>query len=83
MKKIDFAKIQVVQLDGTKAPLDMREGIAKLLYQGKTKEEFTLSLKIYASDGPTEISEQEVAILNAVAGCYPYAMASALRESLK
>lgn len=87
MKKVDFSKIEVVLIDGTKMKTDFQHGengIGNQLYMtGRDIEACELGKKIYFADGEVELDEKEIQIVtNAVAG-WSYVARTAIIEAMK
>ena len=87
MKKVDFSKIEMVLIDGTKMKTDFQHGengIGNQLYMtGRDIEACELGKKIYFADGEVELDEKEIQIVtNAVAG-WSYVARTAIIEAMK
>jgi hypothetical protein len=87
MKKVDFSKIEIVLIDGTKMKTDFQHGengIGNQLYMtGRDIEACELGKKIYFADGEVELSDKEVQIVtNAVQG-WSYTLRTAIIEAMK
>jgi hypothetical protein len=87
MKKVDFSKIEIVLIDGTKTKADFqhgKDGIGNQLYMtGRDIEACELGKKIYFADGEVELNEKEIQIVtNAVAG-WSYVARTAIIEAMK
>lgn len=87
MKKVDFSKIEMVLIDGTKVKTDFQHGengIGNQLYMtGRDIEACELGKKIYFADGEVELDEKEIQIVtNAVAG-WSYVARTAIIEAMK
>ena len=87
MKKVDFSKIEMVLIDGTKVKTDFQHGengIGNQLYMtGRDIEACELGKKIYFADGEGELDEKEIQIVtNAVAG-WSYVARTAIIEAMK
>ncbi len=87
MKKVDFSKIEMVLIDGTKVKTDFqhgKDGIGNQLYMiGRDIEACELGKKIYFADGEVELDEKEIRIVtNAVAG-WSYVARTAIMEAMK
>lgn len=87
MKKVDFSKIEMVLIDGTKVKADFqhgKDGIGNQLYMtGRDIEACELGKKIYFADGEVELDEKEIQIVtNAVAG-WSYVARTAIIEAMK
>lgn len=87
MKKVDFSKIEMVLIDGTKVKTDFQHGengIGNQLYMtGRDIEACELGKKIYFADGEVELDEKEIQIVtNAVAG-WSYVARTAIMEAMK
>lgn len=87
MKKVDFSKIEMVLIDGTKVKTDFQHGengIGNQLYMtGRDIEACELGKKIYFADGEVELDEKEIQIVtNALAG-WSYVARTAIIEAMK
>lgn len=87
MKKVDFSKIEIVLIDGTKMKTDFQHGengIGNQLYMtGRNIEACELGKKIYYADGEVELDEKEIQIVtNAVAG-WSYVARTAIMKAMK
>ena len=87
MKKVDFSKIEIVLIDGTKMKTDFQHGengIGNQLYMtGRDIEACELGKKIYFAEGEIELSDKEVQIVtNAIQG-WSYTLRTAIIEAMK
>ena len=64
MKKINFSAIEVENIDGSMAKLNIRKDFANALYSsGKTLDVVELARKIWHSENETELTDEEVKIV--------------------
>ncbi len=87
MKKVDFSKIEMVLIDGTKQKTDFQHGLNGLgnqLYMfGQNIEACELGKKIYYAEGEIELSDKEIEIVkNAVSG-WSYVARTAIIDAMK
>ena len=87
MKKVDFSKIEMVLIDGTKKKTDFQHGLNGLgnqLYMfGQNIEACELGKRIYFAKGEMELSEKEIqTITQAVAG-WSYVARTAIIDAMK
>ena len=86
MKKVNFNEIEIENIDGTKAKLNIRKDFANALYsQGKTLDVVELARKIWHSDAETELTDDEVKIVeDNVKQFYPsYIVQTAILNAIK
>lgn len=86
MKKINFNSIEVENIDGSIAKLNIRKDFANALYsQGKTLDVVELARKIWHSDSEVELKDDEVKIVeDNVKQFYPaYVIQNAIMKQLK
>lgn len=87
MKKVDFSKIEIVLVDGTKMNADFqhgKDGIGNQLYMtGRDIEACELGKRIYFAEGEIELSDKEIqTITQAVAG-WSYVARTAIIDAMK
>lgn len=64
MKKIDFKKVPVVNVEGQTVEVNIQKEFGNILYmRGRHITEKDLGHKIYHSDGEVELNDQEVEIV--------------------
>lgn len=64
MKKIDFAKVPVKNVEGQTVYVNIQKEFGNILYmRGRHITEKDLGHKIYHSDGEIELDEQEVEVV--------------------
>lgn len=87
MKKVDFSKIEIVLIDGTKMKTDFQHGengIGNQLYMtGRDIEACELGKKIYFSEGEVELSDKEVQIVMQTIQGWSYTFRTAIIEAMK
>lgn len=87
MKKVDFSKIEMVLIDGTKVKTDFQHGengIGNQLYMtGRDIEACELGKKIYFADGEVELSEKEIQIVTMAVAGWSYVARTAIMEAMK
>lgn len=87
MKKVDFSKIMVEMIDGTKAPVDFQHGengLANQIYmQAREIKWRDLGRKMYYAEGEVDLTDEEVKhVLDAVSG-WSLVMREAVEAALK
>lgn len=87
MKKVDFSKIEIVLIDGTKMKTDFQHGengIGNQLYMtGRDIEACELGKKIYFANGEVELSDKEVQIVTQAIQGWSYTLRTAIIEAMK
>ena len=90
MKKIDFSKITVKDLDGKDVNYNIHRDFSNLLYtQGRTIEQHELGHKIYTCKDEAgipvavELNDEEVKIVLEYIMNYPFIIQQAVKEILK
>ena len=87
MKKVDFSKIEMVLIDGTKVKTDFQHGengIGNQLYMfGRDIEACELGKRIYFAEGEVELSEKEVQIVTQAVAGWSYVARTAIEEAMK
>jgi hypothetical protein len=86
MKKIDFNKIEIENIDGTTAIVSLKKDFANAMYsQAKTLDVVELARKIWHSDSEVELKDEEVKIVEEnVKQFYPaYVIQNAIMKQLK
>ena len=84
MKKIDFEKIPIKDIDGNVLPCDVRKVVGNTLFNmADDVAEWELGVKIYNSVGEVEISEKDVQIIMKFAGFFKYVLRHALTDAMK
>lgn len=83
MKKIDFRKIQVENIEGIKNEADVSKQLGNQLYmQGRNIEECELGRDIY-HNGEVELSDKQVEMVKQFIMPWSYVLRSAIEETLK
>ena len=87
MKKVDFSKIEIVLIDGTKMKTDFQHGengIGNQLYMtGRDIEACELGKKIYFANGEVELSDKEVQIVTQAIQGWSNTLRTAIIEAMK
>lgn len=87
MKKVDFSKIEIVLIDGTKMKTDFQHGengIGNQLYMtGRDIEACELGKKIYFAEGEVELSDKEVQIVTQAIQGWSYTLRTAIIKAMK
>jgi RNA polymerase-interacting CarD/CdnL/TRCF family regulator len=86
MKKVNFNEIEIENIDGSVAKLNIRKDFANALYsQGKTLDVVELARKIWHSENETELTDEELKIVEENAKqFYPsYIVHNAVINSIK
>ena len=83
MKKIDFRKIFVENIEGVKNEADVSKQLGNQLYmQGRNIEECELGRDIYHK-GEVELSDKQVEMVKQFIMPWSYVLRSAIEETLK
>ena len=83
MKKIDFRKIFVENIEGIKNEADVSKQLGNQLYmQGRNIEECELGREIYHK-GEVELSDKQVEMVKQFIMPWSYVLRSAIEETLK
>lgn len=83
MKKVDFSKIVLKDIEGRDVVADFSKQLGNQLYmQGRNIEECELGKKIYFVDGEVEMSEQECATVKQAVQGYSYVAREAICAAL-
>jgi hypothetical protein len=83
--KVNFKAIKVASITGgLEKPdiADLREELGKPMFLGRTKEESELGARIYNSQGPIELSDDEAEIVHAYIRNYSYVLRDAIEKCL-
>lgn len=86
MKKVNFNSIDVENIDGSIAKLNIRKDFANALYsQGKTLDVVELARKIWHSENEVELTDEEVKIVEEnIKQFYPsYIIQNAIINAIK
>lgn len=87
MKKVDFSKIEMELIDGTKIKTDFQHGengIGNQLYMtGRNIEACELGKKIYFAEGEVELSDKEIQIITQAVAGWSYVARTAIIDALK
>jgi hypothetical protein len=85
MKKVDFSKVVLKDIEGRELTADFRQQLGNQLYmQGRNIEECELGKKIYFTpdDEATELDDKEVAIVRKAVQGYSYVARTAIEQAL-
>ena len=83
MKKVDFSKIVMKDIEGRDMVADFSKQLGNQLYmQGRNIEECELGKKIYFVEGEVEMSEQECATVKQAVQGYSYVAREAICAAL-
>lgn len=85
MPKINFAELKVASITGgLEKPdiADLREELGKSMFMGMTEEESELGARIYNSQGPIDLSDEEVKIVRAYIRNYSWILRTAVEKCL-
>ena len=83
--KVNFKEIKVASITGgLEKPdiADLREELGKPMFLGMTEEESILGARIYNSQGPIELSDEEVKIVRAYIRNYSWVLRTAVEKCL-
>lgn len=82
MKKIDFRKITIKDVEGNDIPADISKQLGNQMYmQGQNIEECELGRDIY-HNGEVELDEQQAKTVERFVGSYSYIMRTPILEML-
>ena len=83
MKKINFGAIAIKDIEGNEQNFDIRKDLGNLLYmRGNSLPECELGTAIYHSEGDIELNDEQVGIVTAWIGQYPYLIREAVNGKL-
>ena len=83
MKKVDFSKVVLKDIEGRELTADFRQQLGNQLYmQGRNIEECELGKKIYFADGEVELSEKECQMVIQATQGYSYVAREAINVML-
>ena len=83
MKKVDFSKIVLKDIEGRELTADFQKQLGNQLYmQGRDIEECELGKKLYFADGEAELSEKECAIVKKAVQGYSYVARTAILDTI-
>lgn len=83
--KVNFKAIKVASITGgLEKPdiADLREELGKPMFMGMTEKESKLGARIYNSQGPIELSDEEVKIVRAYIRNYSWVLRTAVEKCL-
>ncbi len=83
--KVNFKAIKVASITGgLEKPdiADLREELGKSMFMGMTEPESKLGARIYNSQGPIELSDEEVKIVSAYIRNYSWVLRTAVEKCL-
>lgn len=87
MKKVDFSKIEIVLIDGTKKKTDFQHGengLGNQLYMtGRDIEACELGKKIFYADGEVELSDKDIQIITQAVAGWSYVGRTAIIDAMK
>jgi len=84
MKKINFKKIQIEDIQGNLMPGDFHEVLGNQLYmQGRDIKECELGRKIYFADEDVELSDDEAKIVKTAVQGWSYIARTAIEKMLE
>jgi hypothetical protein len=85
MKKVDFSKITIKDIEGNDVQADFQKQLGNQLYmQGRNIEECELGKKIYFAEGEIELDEKECrTVVQFAQTHYSYIVRTALTDILK
>ena len=83
MKKVNFKKIAIKDIEGREQKVDVSQMLGNQLYmEGQNIEECELGKRIYFAEGDVELSEKEIAIVKQFTNRYSYLVRTALEKAL-
>ena len=83
MKKIDFTKIEVQDIEGHTLKVDITKNLGNQLYmQGRDIKECELGRKIYFAEGEIELTDDEAKIVREAVKGWSYVARTAIEKML-
>ena len=84
MKKVDFTKIMIVDVEGHEVAADIAAQLGNMMYmQGQSIDECELGRDIYHSQGEMELSDKQSKIIERMADGMKYVLRKALKDAVK
>jgi len=84
MKKVDFSKITIKDIEGNDVQADFQKQLGNQLYmQGRNIEECELGRRIYHAEGEVELSDEECHMVTNATQGYSYVARIAIDAALK
>ena len=80
MAKINLQAVEVLQMDGTTKPEDMREAVCTPLYRHKEKDYVMFALRLYA--GECELNEEEEKTIREIIAPWAWIYRDAIEKQL-
>ena len=80
MAKINLQTVEVLQMDGTYKPEDMREAVCTPLYRHKEKEFVMFALRLFS--GPCELNEEEEKTIREIIAPWAWIYRDAIEKQL-
>ena len=83
MKKVNFKKIAIKDIEGREQKVDVSQMLGNQLYmEGQNIEECELGKRIYFATGDVELTDKEIAIVKQFTNRYSYLVRTALEKAL-
>lgn len=86
MVKVDFSKIELEMIDGSKKTVDFQHGengLANQIYMGAREIKWRdLGRKLYYADGEVELTDEEVAYIKQHVGGWSVVARTAIEQAL-
>lgn len=80
MAKINLQSIEILQMDGSMKPTDIRKDVCQPLWLDHDKEMVMLGQRLY--QGECELTDDEVAIIRKLAESWPWITRDAIERQL-
>ena len=82
MKKVDFRKITLKNVEGEEMSVDFSKQLGNQMYmQGQNIEECELGKRMYF-DGEVELSEKDIEVVKRFVAGYPYVSRTAVMDAI-
>lgn len=76
--KIDFSKIIITDVAGNEVKADIKYNLCNQMHMQGDIKDFTLAHKLYNSQEPVELSDEEVAIIRKYTAQWSHALRAAV-----
>ena len=80
MAKINLQAVEILQMDGSMVPTDIRKDVCQPLWLDRNKEMVMLGQRLY--QGECELTDDEVAIIRKMAEQWPWITRDAIEKQL-
>ena len=80
MAKINLQSIEILQMDGSMVPTDIRKDVCQPLWLDRNKEMVMLGQRLYK--GECELTDDEVVVIRKMAEQWPWVTRDAIERQL-